>query len=372
MILNRTSPSTRADFELLYNLLDRWRIHETKSASEQLFVSSRIALCSLILSKEVELLRAIDSRKTTIKLKKREQSYRKFLDELCKPVVWKTSHGESIPVITPFVQHARCFRDTFEELSKENITVKERVEMLSKLRKDIEPHTCKESDELVRLLNQEIDLLTRNVEESKLNWLRSGLRMAFLRLARESLRNEREDSRLISWFRTSCKTICRSCGRLLPLEKFPREKWSRSSSCNYCLYVRVRAGPRLVYEPYQRLLRDVRRQEARIYCYTSLAFIIDAKAVYHLVNDIWHGKSAISENDNLEELRLVRFRNDEEWSPWNCLLLTVTEASLHRKVVDLGKFYGPMILQKFCTKNLQAKLRFEFVAKFKNLRGNKQ
>lgn len=372
VILNRTSPSTRADFELLYNLLDRWRIHETKSASEQLFVSSRIALCSLILSKEVELLRAIDSRKTIIKLKKREQSYRKFLDELCKPVVWKTSHGESIPVITPFVQHARCFRDTFEELSKENITVKERVEMLSKLRKDIEPHTCKESDELVRLLNQEIDLLTRNVEESKLNWLRSGLRMAFLRLARESLRNEREDSRLISWFRTSCKTICRSCGRLLPLEKFPREKWSRSSSCNYCLYVRVRAGPRLVYEPYQRLLRDVRRQEARIYCYTSLAFIIDAKAVYHLVNDIWHGKSAISENDNLEELRLVRFRNDEEWSPWNCLLLTVTEASLHRKVVDLGKFYGPMILQKFCTKNLQAKLRFEFVAKFKNLRGNKQ
>ncbi|CAD1474648.1 unnamed protein product [Heterotrigona itama] len=373
VILNRTSPNTRSEFELLYNLLDRWRIHETKSASEQLFQPSRIALCSLILSKEVELLRAIDSTKTTVKFVKKEKSYRRFLDELCKPVIWRNDRGESTIVITPLVQRARSFRDTFEQLSREDTTVKERIDTLSKLREDVEPHTCRESDELIRLLNQEIDLLAGNVEESKLNWLRSGLKMAFLRLARESLRNERENSRTIQGgFRSSCKTICRSCGRLLPVEKFPREERFRSSSCNYCLYVRARAAPRLVYQPYRALLRDVRRREARAHCYTSLAFVIDAKIVYHLVNDIWHGKSAVSENDDLEELRLARFRNGEEWSPWNCLLLTATEASFHRKILDPDKFYGPMILQKFRTKNLQAKLRFEPVAEFKTHRGDKQ
>ncbi|KAK9295460.1 hypothetical protein QLX08_010216 [Tetragonisca angustula] len=368
VILNRTSPNTRAEFELLYNLLDRWRIHETKSASEQLFRSSRIALCSLILSKEVELLRAVDSTKTTVKHAIKEKSYRRFLDESCKPVVWRNDRrGSSTVVITPLVQRARSFRDTFEQLSRIDTTAKERIDTLSKLRKDVEPHTCRESDELIRLLNQEIDLLACNVEGSKLNWLRSGLRMAFLRLARESLSNlERQNSRVIQGgFRSGCKTICRSCGRLLPVEKFPREERLRSSSCNYCLYVRARAAPRLVYEPYRALLRDVRRREARARCYTSPAFVIDAKIVYHLVNDIWHGRSAVSENDNLEELRLARFRNGEEWSPWNCLLLTATEASFHRKILDPDKFYGPMILQKFRTKNLQAKLRFEPVTEFK-------
>ena len=368
VILNRTSPNTRAEFELLYNLLDRWRIHETKSASEQLFRSSRIALCSLILSKEVELLRAVDSTKTTVKHAIKEKSYRRFLDESCKPVVWRNDRrGSSTVVITPLVQRARSFRDTFEQLSRIDTTAKERIDTLSNLRKDVEPHTCRESDELIRLLNQEIDLLACNVEGSKLNWLRSGLRMAFLRLARESLSNlERQNSRVIQGgFRSGCKTICRSCGRLLPVEKFPREERLRSSSCNYCLYVRARAAPRLVYEPYRALLRDVRRREARARCYTSPAFVIDAKIVYHLVNDIWHGRSAVSENDNLEELRLARFRNGEEWSPWNCLLLTATEASFHRKILDPDKFYGPMILQKFRTKNLQAKLRFEPVAEFK-------
>ncbi|XP_017799011.1 PREDICTED: IQ and ubiquitin-like domain-containing protein [Habropoda laboriosa] len=360
-ILNRTSPATRADFQLLYNLLDRWRVRETEKATLQLFTSSRVALAGLILAKEVELLRAIDRMKTKVKFARREGTYRKFLDDSARPVLWKNSRGERILVETPRVRKAGSFKDTFEKLSKEDGSVDERRKMLIELRKDIEPHTCKSSDELIRLLDQEIDLLTRRVDESKLNWLRSRSKMAFLRLAREALRNECEDS-----IRPGRRIICRSCGRLLPMEKFPRDERRRSFSCNYCLYVKARTVPRVVYEPYQRLLRDVRRREANARCYNSLAFVVDAKIVYHLVNDIWHGKSAISENDRLDELRLARLRKGEAWSPWNSVLLTAREASLHGKVDDLEKFYGPMILQKFHTKNLQAKVRFESVAEFKS------
>lgn len=368
VILNRVSPRTRADFELLYNLLDRWRIHETRRASEHLYKSARIAYGGLILSKEVELLRAIDSMKTKVKSERREKSYRKFLDEMCAPVFWKNGRGEPISVDTILAQKARSFRDTLERLSRESWNVDERLNTLAELRKEVETHTCKESDELTRLLDQEIYFLTRRVEGSKLNWLRRAVKMAFLRLARECLRKVQQGSKdsMRDWFQSGC-TVCRSCGRLLTVEKFPRERQRRSSSCKYCLHVRARTGPQLVYQPYRRLLRDIRRHEIKMSCYGSLAFAIDAKIVYHLVNEIWHGRSAISGNDCLEELKLVRFRKGEEWTPWNSLLLTAREASLHRTVDDLEKFYGAMILQKFHTKNLQAKLRFESLTEFESL-----
>ncbi|XP_012144653.2 IQ motif and ubiquitin-like domain-containing protein [Megachile rotundata] len=357
VILNRTWPRTRTDFELLYNLVDRWRIHETERASSQLFEPARIAFSGLILSKEVELLRAIDAMKTTAKRSRKERTCRKFLDELSKPVLWKNNRDEPILVDTLRVQRARWFRDAFDELSREDVSIGDRIKTLSRLRNEVEPHTCRTSDELIRLLDQEVGLLTRNIRRSKLNWLRERSKMAFLELARNSLMNDFEDFRHSTFAR---KIVCRSCNRLLPEEKFVRR-----SCCNYCLYMRISKGPRVVYGQYEMLLRDVRRRETKMRCYSSLAFVVDEKLVYHLVNDIWHGKSAISEDDRLDQLRLVRFRKEEEWAPWNCLPLTVKEASLHWKVDDLQKFYGAMMLQKFHTKNLQAKIRFRSMFEFR-------
>ncbi|KZC10891.1 IQ and ubiquitin-like domain-containing protein [Dufourea novaeangliae] len=374
VILNRTSPRTRTDFELLYNLLDRWRVRETETAaSVPVSEPSRTTaqFTGLILSKEVELLRAIDSLKTSVKTSRRERSYRKFLDDLSRPVVWRNRRGEPILVDTPRARRARSFRDRFNLLSRDDQSTEERVEVLCQLRRDIELHTCKVSDSVVQLVDQEIDLLARDVDECKLNWLRSRLRLAFLMFVRDALATEFEDVSVISWYPRSRK-ICRSCGRLLPIEKFPEGKIRRSSSCNYCLYVQARTVPRVVYGPYECLLRDVRRSEARMRCYSSIAFVIDSRIIYHLVNDIWHGKSAISENDRLSELRFVRFHRDVEWSPWNCLLLTVTEALVHRRVDEPEKFYGPMILQKFHTRNLQAKVQFESVANVARSRERKK
>ncbi|XP_076279970.1 IQ motif and ubiquitin-like domain-containing protein [Lasioglossum baleicum] len=365
VILNRSSPRTRTDFELLYNLLDRWRASSLSVLSVP--VLSRTVLCSLILSKEVELLRAIDSLKTATKLRKREQSYRKFLDETSKSVVWRNRLGSRILVDTPRSVLAGTLKSRFDELSREDVSTEERLKTLYRLGEDIQPHTCGVSDGIVRLVNQEIDLLSSDVDIDKLSWLRRRLNIAFLMFARDLLARDMEDCA----YPKCNRQICRSCGRLLPLDKFAKDKRRRSSSCNYCLYVRVRTGARIVYGSYECLLRDVRRNEAKLNSYGSLAFVIDSKIVYHLVNDIWHGRSAISENDRLSELRLVRFRADSEWSPWNCVLLTAREAAVHRRVVDPEKFYGPMILQKFHTRNLQAKVQFESVRGIERSRGKK-
>lgn len=146
------------------------------------------------------------------------------------------------------------------------------------------------------------------------------------------------------------------------MEKFPRERRLRSTSCVYCISMQIRKDPRIVYEPYERMLWEVRRFEARMGCYGSLAFVVGAKVICRLVNKIWHGRSSISECDDLDELRLTRFRREHEWAPWNSLLLTKTEAAIHHGITDIESFYDSSLLQKFYVKNLQAKVHFESIS----------
>ena len=42
---------------------------------------------------------------------------------------------------------------------------------------------------------------------------------------------------------------------------------------------------------------------------------------------------------DLYELRLVRYHHDEEWSPWNCIMLTHQEAEIHSRLDNLFKVY---------------------------------
>lgn len=171
-----------------------------------------------------------------------------------------------------------------------------------------------------------------------------------------------EDMNRFGWADTSITRLCRTCDRLLSLEKFPREQRLRSSSCIYCTSMRTRRGPRVVYELYERMLREIRRFEAKMGCYSSLAFVVGAKVVCRLVNEVWHGRSGISECDDLDQLILTRFRNELEWAPWNSLLLTKNEAAIHHNITDIEDFYDLTLLQKFWTKNLQAKIYFESIS----------
>ena len=187
VILNRCPPRTSSDFESLYNLLDRWRILETERASLTLLGSSKIAACGLILSKEVELLRTIDSMKTIVRLKSREQKRYRFLDELSRSITWQDSRGRPILVDTLRVQRARQHRNVYALLANENLSIPERVDLLHDVKHIADMHTCSQSHELIYLVNQELDLLTCHVNTSKLNWLRNRLKLSFLKLARNTL-----------------------------------------------------------------------------------------------------------------------------------------------------------------------------------------
>lgn len=89
------------------------------------------------------------------------------------------------------------------------------------------------------------------------------------------------------------------------------------------------------------------------------------EAIRYLVNDIWHGRSAISECGELERLRLVRLDPGATWAPWNTLLVTRREARVHEALVrgDEVLYYGEELERKFRRLNLQARLYFEAMAK---------
>jgi hypothetical protein len=56
-----------------------------------------------------------------------------------------------------------------------------------------------------------------------------------------------------------------------------------------------------------------------------------------LVEKIWSGQSVLSAWEDLYDLTFVRWDKHQEWSPWNCILLTKDEAASHVRLVDLDE-----------------------------------
>ena len=60
----------------------------------------------------------------------------------------------------------------------------------------------------------------------------------------------------------------------------------------------------------------------------------------YLVENVWNSQSLLSAWEDLYDLVLVRWDRHEEWSPWNCILLTKEEAAAHDKLESLEEVSG--------------------------------
>lgn len=54
-----------------------------------------------------------------------------------------------------------------------------------------------------------------------------------------------------------------------------------------------------------------------------------------MFKNIWDSHSALSEESDIYNLTFVRWNIQEEFSPWNCILLTLQEAAAHLKLNDV-------------------------------------
>lgn len=113
------------------------------------------------------------------------------------------------------------------------------------------------------------------------------------------------------------------------------------------------------YDPYTFLLGCVRSDERARESLSAIVFMMQKHDMYHLVNNIWHGRSIVSENSDLFKLKMVRYNVNEDWSPWNCILLTEEEAEVHLRIEELPLVYSRQLIERVVLYHQLAKNHFK-------------
>ncbi|XP_015127513.1 IQ and ubiquitin-like domain-containing protein [Diachasma alloeum] len=307
-ILRQLYPKNRSDFDKIYSLIESWKNSQLNFIKRNYFEASGKAQHSQVLEKTVEMLKSVEKQRKSILVRHREEKLANFLNFHCKPVKWTGYKGKPIEMITLRTQKAREYKIIHDNLCSSDITLEERIEVLILLRRGLESHKCAASRGLTDLIEQEISLSSRGIKE----------------LTLENLK----------------KRISR------------------------CHWLRQHSVEKVDYDPYTYLLNGIRADEHRRNCFSMLLYVIQEPGIYHLVCNIWHGRSIVSEVDDIFRLRLVRFNVHKEWAPWNCILLTDEESEAHYFIEDLSTVYSKILLDRVYLAHEIAKTHFEELSKF--------
>ncbi|XP_076630548.1 IQ motif and ubiquitin-like domain-containing protein isoform X2 [Colletes latitarsis] len=377
-ILRRMNPKSRLDFDMLYHLVEQWRHDRLDCAKRRFFRAARCAENYLILEKTVEMLNVIDQKRLAVRTRYRNQKRVKFLTVNCKPVTWHDNKKKLVEMTTMKNQKARELKIIYDSLTNYNVTRGERMEMLTMLKKSLEVHNCVAAFHLIRLLDEELSYLARNMaKDMSLDYFRERIAYSYLYFVRSShsccCRNDDkhfcknvDDEKLREPIEGRTR-ICHSCSKLLPYSKFTvHGRMTRLSTCIACTSLRERNIRHVNYDPYVYLLDCVRSDERSRDSASAVAFMMQKHDMYHLVNNIWHGYSVVSENRDLFVLKMIRYDVDKEWSPWNCILLTSEEAEVHYKIKDPMTVYSKPLIEQILLTHELAKNQFKHLRNFEN------
>lgn len=86
--------------------------------------------------------------------------------------------------------------------------------------------------------------------------------------------------------------------------------------------------------------------------------LLQESDIRYLVDIVWNKQSAISRWKEIDELILTRWIQSQELSPWNCILLTLTEAKNHDQQSDPMKVYSQEFIRRIHARHLVAKQHF--------------
>ena len=102
---------------------------------------------------------------------------------------------------------------------------------------------------------------------------------------------------------------------------------------------------------YKSMLDRIKHDEESRNNTTSPIFQLQDSDIRYIVRSFWDSRSILSGLSNMYELRLIRWIHNEEWSPWNCVLLTHNEADIHGQLSNLFK----VSIRDYFRKNLFTK-----------------
>ena len=86
--------------------------------------------------------------------------------------------------------------------------------------------------------------------------------------------------------------------------------------------------------------------------------LMQERDMRYLIDTIWGAQSAISAKTGIHDLVLTRWDTKKELSPWNCILLTKSEALVHDLSSDPESTYALDFVKKIKQKHIAAHAHF--------------
>lgn len=293
-----------------------------------------------------------------------------LLEEMSKPVVWQNSKGKMITMDTMEAQKARELKEIYTEFCKEDLGLEERMKLLVNFKYTLASYKTPLAYQLSSLIDRECDLTVRNVPAKFLDVLRKRIHTTLFQFIKSSEFSgnvaAKHKERTAKNMEGERLYYCSQCNNVKMYTKFPLHSRTKNMNmCTACSWSNFAEQNWVDMTPYKFMLRAVRREERKNKCLSSIAFVIQEKDVYFIVDKVWHSRSAISEYDDIIDLRLCRWNVLEDWSPWNCILLTFREMKSHLKLIEPEKMYDADLVQKVHSKHLLAKTHFKHLMEFK-------
>ncbi|KAK3235532.1 hypothetical protein CYMTET_54272 [Cymbomonas tetramitiformis] len=180
-IERRMRPRTGADFEILYNELEAWRLQETQKINESgLPEEERQAALQQLLHKETKLLQTIDRLKIAANGENRDVRIAHTLSDMAAPKSWEVSDGTTVEVHTPFTTRSKELMQLYNGLRLPLLTTDERLDVLLHVKWTVKEFDCNLTREIVELIDREADLLNRGRSPKSMDGLHRRIANLFL------------------------------------------------------------------------------------------------------------------------------------------------------------------------------------------------
>ncbi|RZF48847.1 hypothetical protein LSTR_LSTR003227 [Laodelphax striatellus] len=358
MRINMFFPTTRFDFSMVYLLISKWRHKETKLIDKLKTNESRKAAYCALFKKEVDMIWMVEEQRLAVKKEALKRNNQEFIEKAAR--LKSTKNFISIDSLE--TQQAREYMELYSTLTRRDVTTEQRLDILHHFRNLILSISTEDgADKLVQLVDRECDLLQIGLNHTQIEVLRLRIEQQTLEFFRNNL-NAREPNTYKE--RTIKKTVqakfrCSRCKCLKPCSDFNVHlKVTKFSICYSCEWLMHIGFQRLDLSPYLRILESVRKSEMNLLTNSGASYILQVTGMYFLVNNIWSGKSALSENSDVSNLRMTRWRQNEDWTPWNCILLTQEESRIHMEIPNVDEYYAKPFLNSVYLKHKRAKYHF--------------
>ncbi|XP_014255030.1 IQ and ubiquitin-like domain-containing protein [Cimex lectularius] len=365
LLIKETFPLNRGDFYDLYTILGIWKQKELQNIKETTEGISRKAAIAELLDKEIQCLYNIENQRIKSKTESMRRIDMRVLQNSARYEVTRYRKGNLTIIDTLATQRANEFKEIFSAYQTLDLTKEERIDilttwkiMLSKL------EGLDVTKDIIELLDRETDLLLLDIPNNKLVGLRKRVESLFFNM----IKSPEFNTQVLNLTKSNESRLkqplykCKGCGKVKsPAYFFSHLRLLSFHFCMSCSWMHTTANATINLAPYTRLLNMLRASETMKCCRSSVVFLLQPMGMYYIMNVIWQGQSALSGTSYLPELRMTRWNRQEEWAPWNTILLTEAEATVHDALDDLQKFYTRWFILQVKNKHILARMHFSKV-----------